>query len=50
MKRALRRGLESPIDQEQLVRETQEAARRLLKDAGVSDADVEQNWSRFGAP
>jgi [protein-PII] uridylyltransferase len=50
VKRALRRGLESPIDQEQLVRETQEAARRQLKDAGVSDADVVQNWSRFGAP
>src|SRR6478752_2206315 len=32
VKRALRRGLESPIDQEQLVQETQEAARRLLKD------------------
>src|SRR5215468_1273659 len=31
VKRALRRGFESPIDQEQLVRETQETARRLLK-------------------
>src|SRR6201996_5496615 len=50
VKRALRRGLESPIDQEQLVRETQENARRLLKDAGVSDAEVEQAWARFGAP
>ncbi len=28
VKRALRRGLESPIDQEELVRETQDAARR----------------------
>ncbi len=35
VKRALRRGLESPIDQEQLVRETQEAARRLLVEHGV---------------
>src|SRR3982074_3697890 len=50
VKRALRRGLESPIDQEQLVRETQEAARRLLVDYGVSDADVEKTWARFSPP
>jgi [protein-PII] uridylyltransferase len=50
VKRALRRGLESPIDQEQLVRETQEAARRLLVEQGVSDADVEKTWARFSAP
>src|SRR6266481_4387190 len=50
VKRALRRGLESPIDQEQLVRETQEAARRLLVEHGVSDADVEKTWARFSAP
>ncbi len=49
VKRALRRGLESPIDQEQLVRETQEAARRLLVEHGVSDADVEKTWARFFA-
>ena len=30
VKRALRRGLESPIDQDELVRETQDAARREL--------------------
>src|SRR5262245_19246404 len=30
VKRALRRGFESPIDQEELVRETQEGARKLL--------------------
>jgi len=50
VKRALRRGLESPIDQEQLVRETQEAARRLLIEHGISDAEVEKAWARFGAP
>jgi [protein-PII] uridylyltransferase len=50
VKRALRRGLESPIDQEQLVRETQEAARRLLVEHGVPDADVEKTWARFSAP
>jgi len=49
VKRALRRGLESPIDQDQLVRETQEAARRLLTEHGISDAEVAQAWARFGA-
>lgn len=45
VKRALRRGLESPIEQDQLVRETQDAARRILAEGGV--AGVEQVWGRF---
>jgi [protein-PII] uridylyltransferase len=49
VKRALRRGLESPIDQDQLVRETQDAARRLLVERGVPERDVERTWSRFSA-
>src|SRR5579859_2526329 len=49
VKKALRRGLESPIDQDQLVRETQDAARRLLVERGVSERDVERTWSRFSA-
>jgi [protein-PII] uridylyltransferase len=49
VKRALRRGLESPIDQDQLVRETQDAARRLLVERGVPEKDVERTWSRFSA-
>jgi [protein-PII] uridylyltransferase len=49
VKRALRRGLESPIDQEQLVRETKESARRLLIERGVSESDVERTWARFSA-
>jgi [protein-PII] uridylyltransferase len=49
VKRALRRGLESPIDQDQLVRETQDAARRLLVERGVAETDVERTWSRFSA-
>ncbi|MGH8140171.1 MAG: [protein-PII] uridylyltransferase [Steroidobacteraceae bacterium] len=49
VKRALRRGLESPIDQEQLVRETQDAARRLLFEQGVPEADVAGAWTRFSA-
>jgi [protein-PII] uridylyltransferase len=47
VKRALIRGLESPIDQEQLVRETQDAARAALAERGV--AGVDQVWTRFSA-
>ncbi|HTT01876.1 MAG TPA: [protein-PII] uridylyltransferase [Steroidobacteraceae bacterium] len=50
VKRALRRGLESPIDQEELIRETQEAARRLLATHSVPAADIERAWARFSAP
>src|SRR5256884_433662 len=49
VKRALRRGLESPIDPEHLVRETQDAARRLLIERGVSEADIAGAWTRFSA-
>ncbi|MBX5462408.1 MAG: [protein-PII] uridylyltransferase [Steroidobacteraceae bacterium] len=47
VKRALRRGLESPIDQDELMRETQEAARRLLIDQHIPEADIQQAWERF---
>jgi [protein-PII] uridylyltransferase len=50
VKRALRRGLESPIDQDDLMRETQEAARRLAREQHVSDADIDRAWARFSAP
>ncbi len=50
VKRALRRGLESPIDQEELIRETQAAAHVLLIEHGVNAADVEKVWARFSAP
>ncbi len=43
-RRALRRGLESPIDQEELIAETQLEARSLLQRDGVSGADVERVW------
>ncbi|HEY0767189.1 MAG TPA: [protein-PII] uridylyltransferase [Steroidobacteraceae bacterium] len=49
VKRALRRGLESPIDPEHLVRETQDAARRLLIERGVSEHDIAGAWTRFTA-
>ena len=50
VKRALRRGLESPIDQDELVRETQETARRVLLEHGVTLAAIERTWTRFAAP
>ena len=49
VKRALRRGLESPIDPEHLVREIQDAARRLLLERGVSERDIAGAWTRFSA-
>jgi [protein-PII] uridylyltransferase len=50
VKRALRRGLESPIDQDELVRENQQAARRLLNEKGVANEDIDRAWARFSAP
>jgi [protein-PII] uridylyltransferase len=47
VKQALRRGLESPIDAEHLVRETQDAARRLLFERGVAEAAIAAVWTRF---
>jgi [protein-PII] uridylyltransferase len=49
VRRALRRGLESPIDQEQLVSETQSAARHMLLERGVASADIDRAWQRFSA-
>jgi [protein-PII] uridylyltransferase len=43
-RRALRRGLESPIDQEELIAETQTEARDILHRDGVANADVERVW------
>jgi [protein-PII] uridylyltransferase len=49
VKRALRRGLESPIDADHAVRETQDAARRLLTERGVAESDITGVWLRFSA-
>jgi [protein-PII] uridylyltransferase len=50
VKRALRRGLESPIDQDELMRETQDAARKLLVERGIPEDDVRKSWARFAVP
>jgi len=44
-KRALRRGLETPIDQEELIRETQAQARAKMPE--VPEALVNQVWSQW---
>ncbi len=45
VKQALRRGLESPLDREQLITETQALARERLAAAGVAAADCERVWA-----
>ena len=45
--RALRRGLENPIDREQLIAETQEDARAMLKERGVTDEVIAAVWQLF---
>lgn len=46
-KQALRRGLESPIDRDELVAETQARARELLTRAGLAEAQINAIWHRF---
>jgi len=45
--RAMRRGLENPIDGEQLILEKQAQARESLAEAGISDDRIEQVWTLF---
>jgi [protein-PII] uridylyltransferase len=44
-KRALRRGLETPVDQEELVRDTQASAREKLPD--LSPDEIQRVWSQW---
>ncbi len=43
--RALRRGLEHPLDREELIAETSEQARRLLHGEGHDDPAIDRVWS-----
>ena len=45
--RALRRGLENPIDREQLILEKKSQARESLAEAGISDGRIDQVWELF---
>jgi len=47
-KRALRRGLENPVDREEQIRQTQSAALDILVRNGNDQDDVEQLWSQLG--
>ncbi len=42
--RALRRGLENPIDREQLILETRDEARRILSASGISGERIDEAW------
>ena len=44
-KRALRRGLETPVDQEELIRETQQAARAKIP--ALASEQISQVWSQW---
>ena len=45
--RALRRGLENPIDREQLIIETKTQARETLAERGLADARIDSVWRLF---
>jgi [protein-PII] uridylyltransferase len=45
--RALRRGLESPIERDLLISETQVAARRLLAETTLNSQAIEKIWELF---
>lgn len=47
-KRALRRGLENPLDREEQIRQTQAAALDTLVRGGTDQDDAEQLWSQLG--
>jgi [protein-PII] uridylyltransferase len=47
-KRALKRGLENPVDREEQIRRTQIAALDILVRNGTDPDDVEQLWSQLG--
>lgn len=44
---ALRRGTESPLDKDELVRETQAGARKLLIDQGVDLGSIDAVWQQL---
>ncbi len=46
-RQALRRGLESPIDQEELIAETQARARALIALDGLDETALRSVWQRF---
>ena len=47
-KQALRRGLENPIDREELIEERRVDARRLLEKAGLPGPRIDELWAALG--
>ena len=47
-RRALRRGLDHPIDKEERIREVQHQARRLLHVAKINEERINRVWEGFG--
>jgi [protein-PII] uridylyltransferase len=48
-KRALRHGLETPIDQDQLLQEKRQQALTLIRTAGLDPLQTEEYWNTLGA-
>lgn len=48
-RRALRRGLENPIDREQLILEKQNEARQALRETGIADERIDAVWKYLNA-
>ena len=46
-KRALRRGLENPIDRADRIKDKQESARQKLTEHGISEQEIENIWSNI---
>ena len=47
-KRALRRGLENPVDKHDLIAETQLQAIEKLEDLGFTEAEAKERWKNIG--
>lgn len=47
-KRALRRGLENPVDKQEWIEEAQASAIRQLEDLGLGDDEVRELWANTG--
>jgi [protein-PII] uridylyltransferase len=48
VKRALRRGLETPIDAQELREETQTSARQILLAGGLAAREIDSSWQNLG--
>jgi [protein-PII] uridylyltransferase len=47
VRRALRRGLETPVDKDELVRENQAGARLLMASSGLAPEAIERTWQQL---